>query len=98
MPDVGTLGDYELGTRPAPKMKLLCDLLMLLSALPMAFVGIMSLIYFPKAEYDLRLVVGAVIFSGALVGRCILDLSGRRATDAQHRAAADDRAQASDRG
>jgi len=54
-----------------------------LSALPMAFVGIMSLILFPKAEYDLRLVVGAILFSGALIGRCILDAVSRPAADAQ---------------
>ena len=64
-------------------MKLLCNLLMLMSALPMAFVGIMSLCMFPKVEYDLRLVVGSVIFSGALVGRCILEAGGRRVVDSQ---------------
>ena len=79
-------------------MKLLCNLLLLLSALPMAFVGIMSLCIFPKAEYDLRLVVGAVIFSGALIGRCILEVGGRRVADAQQGAADDDRPQAGDRG
>ena len=58
-------------------MRAICNLLMVLAALPMAFVGIMSLIYFPKAEYDLRLILGAVIFSGALIGRCILELKER---------------------
>ena len=58
-------------------MRFLCNSLMVLSALPMAFVGIMSLIYFPKAEYDLRLCLGAIIFSGALIGRCILELKDR---------------------
>lgn len=58
-------------------MKTICNLLMVCAALPMAFVGLMSLIQFPKAEYDLRLVVGAVIFSGALIGRCILELDKR---------------------
>lgn len=58
-------------------MKTICNLLMVLAALPMAFVGLMSLIHFPKAEYDLRLVVGAVIFSGALIGRCVLELKDR---------------------
>lgn len=58
-------------------MRMICNLLMVLSALPMAFVGIMSLVYFPKAEYDLRFVMGAIIFSGALIGRCILEHKDR---------------------
>lgn len=96
--EFGCSVETGLVSRLDHEMKLLCNLLMLLSALPLVFVGIMSLFIFAKPEYDLRLVVGSVVFSGALVGRCILEAGGRRVADDQQGAAVDDRRRECDRG
>lgn len=54
-------------------MRVLCTLVMLASALPVLYVLVMTAIQFHKPQYDSLLIVGAIFFSGALIGRCVLD-------------------------
>jgi len=69
-----------------------------LSLLAMGIIAVVYVVEHPKREFNEWLMVAAIIFSGGLVGRCILEASHRTRADAQHGAAADDRPQAGDRG
>ena len=59
----------------------LCSSVMVLAALSMLLMGVMRAANFPKSEYDLWVFVSALLFSAALVGRCILEASRRARVD-----------------
>ena len=60
-------------------MKIFCSLVILISAIGIMLAAVETTSH---AEYGSLTVAAAVVFSGGLVGRCILEVRGRGPNDA----------------